>query len=392
VAEQVKRLSEAIQKSDERHALCQKKIVELETVNKSLALEVERLSAPAAKSLNAFPSLGVQPAPHSAPNRSTGRMTYAQVVVAQLAEAEGKDKEAAIKAFEKISRQTPVHVAKERLAAGRAANVDPAMMKKLRRVYVSGFNFILVRELRKALTEIGFAMRKIIYLNYIGRALLEFLVEESYEETFVKLMEGMNKRVLQRHDPVKALDPLASEETKKRVLAAFKARLQRIMDSPSATPLVKAFYAEWLERVKTQYPDPESHASPATPAPAAPSLRQRSRSTSAAQLSTAPFASATPFHSFSSSPPTILKRDRHERQSDNGSPPPSPRILKRVRNTIVSDSESSDAFSDVDASSLSPSTSEQPFMDAPFTILAPSPSSISESSLASEPSSATSDL
>ena len=168
------------------------------------------------------------------------RLTYAEVV-AKMALPEDADKTKAIEALARLARR--------RTSYGKTGVERLDGTHKVKRVYVDGFPHMKIGELKQNLFHLRICLTKIHFISYIGRSLLEFLVSEDYVGAFKRRMEAMEKTIVERHDPMKALDPNASEAVKRRVTESFMARLAR-SSVTARSAVARAYYADWVAELQ----------------------------------------------------------------------------------------------------------------------------------------------
>jgi hypothetical protein len=111
--------------------------------------------------------------------------------------------------------------------------------------YIQGFNFLKISKIKELLFAARFHMSKIKSIQWIGRTVLEVVVEEQYSSLFKKHIEDthvlsvLSKFDARKHN--KVLTPEAQAMAQDR----FASRIGKILAS-DADPTVKKFYSDYV--------------------------------------------------------------------------------------------------------------------------------------------------
>ena len=125
---------------------------------------------------------------------------------------------------------------------------EPETEFKTRLMYVNGFSFIKIKDLRSKLYEMHFIMSKIYNIRWIGKFTLEFLIDESYAKAFEKRIEEFKGfiNIAPTYDPRKCKDASnASVERQHEATRRFAINAAKIVATTNREK-VKLFYQSYI--------------------------------------------------------------------------------------------------------------------------------------------------
>jgi len=88
-----------------------------------------------------------------------------------------------------------------------------------------------LREFRSHLHDMRISLSKVVNISFVGRDVVEFLVDETYAVDFLRRLQTFKFRSLPKFNPAVARDPQATPEIRKVVWDAFMARLFKIVET-----------------------------------------------------------------------------------------------------------------------------------------------------------------
>lgn len=121
-------------------------------------------------------------------------------------------------------------------------------LTELCRLYFSGFAYMRITQLKEKLKIIGLDLSDIPNISYVGKDTLELLVTKAKSAKICAILEDLGFRRREKFDPEKPADATASPDTVKKIRLNFFKRLERLAECKH--PIIRAYYADWLETVK----------------------------------------------------------------------------------------------------------------------------------------------
>ncbi|KAJ1905857.1 hypothetical protein IWQ60_012191, partial [Tieghemiomyces parasiticus] len=174
--------------------------------------------------LSPSPSPQPQPSPSPSPQQSSPHPSYADIISKRGI----KDK---VKALEALCSLRPTYKGK--------------VTTKPEFAYVQGIGCQPVGKLCEALKVLRFNTSKILNVAFIGNATAEFLLSPDYVRGFKKAISEVDRRdgwkVLPAFDALKAADPKAPADLKKRVQEAAINRVYQTIKSTTYPEVAQAF-------------------------------------------------------------------------------------------------------------------------------------------------------
>lgn len=114
------------------------------------------------------------------------------------------------------------------------------------KVYICGLPFLRLGDLKSQLYKLRIRLSKIYNVSYIGRSIVEFLVDEEYTAKFKSQMSGFGFEPKDDFNATPQLQAGKPTMDSKRIYEAFRKRLCSIMET-TRSPLVKEYLADWLD-------------------------------------------------------------------------------------------------------------------------------------------------
>ena len=194
--------------------------------------------------LQPFASPG--PSPHTSPQAPA--MRPAPVPVTPTGHRHGMAVEQRV--MSRVSRSDPARVraaldlvvpANERRPL--PARTQAEATHRLRVVYLSGFRWVPLGEVRKAMVTLRFYMSPIKHIDWVGRALLELVVEEEGIPLLREHVAGFDG-LFALHDTLDCVGQSPAE--KEQLKTAFRHRARRVLEE-APNPVARAFFKDWLE-------------------------------------------------------------------------------------------------------------------------------------------------
>lgn len=203
----------------------EKRNLDLEARLKTLEDSVEKLTAVQQKPKPVTPVTG--PTPH--------KKTYAEALKTLLPEVELSTASEALRELhaKRLAQKTEMHQAAFlKLKAQRSEEVA--------KVYISGLPYERLKELKEKLFKLRFRLSLIHNISYLGRSVVEFLVNGTYRNAFVERMKTLGFSHLENFDAT----PTLGAAEKKVKTDAFLSRLTSILNG-TKNATVRSFVEAW---------------------------------------------------------------------------------------------------------------------------------------------------